>query len=271
MKTIFTFLLLALFTLGLNAQLLKPILFEGDTTGNASWTLFGNGTQEDVDVPDLKIVLNPAKSEVNNSDSVMMVKVNVDAVNWVGLWSDAYGEMEFTDASHTLYVTVHKSNIAPIAFKLENSTNGGATVMEIKAENTVADEWELVGVEMTPAIGFTYTRLVFFPDFPDARTDFSGSMNYFDNFYNSEVVSVRKVSDASKLILYPNPAENIMSVQFPKMSGYTISNLLGQSLKTSRFQTVSNKAIEVSELKTGVYFITIESESGMFTSKFMKK
>jgi hypothetical protein len=270
MKQIFTFLLFAAFSLGVSAQLLRPITFEGDTTGNGYWNFFANGTAG-TDSADCAIVLNPDKSSINKSDSVLRFIVNANADAWAGMWTDAYGEMEFTDASHTLYVMVHKSNIAPIAFKLENSTNGGAMVMEIKVPNTLTDEWESIGIEMTPAIGFTYTRLVFFPDFPDgARTGTEGSVNYIDNIYKSSMVSVKQVSGAS-MVIYPNPVENRMAVQYPDMKGLTISNILGETLKSVKFQTANSKVLELSDLKTGVYFVTVETGSGTYTSKFMKK
>lgn len=267
MKKIFTFLLLALFTLGLSAQLLKPITFDVDTVGNGYWTLGGTGTAG-TEGPDWAIVPNPAKSSVNSSDSVVQFKVSDDAMTWVLMWSDAYGEMEFTNAAHTLYMMVHKSVISNCAFKLEKSTNGGGTVMEIKVPNTLTDEWDVVAIEMTPAIGYTYTRLVVFPDFPDTRT--VGSINYIDNIYNSSMVSVKQVSGAS-FKTFPNPVENRMAVQFPEMTGLTITDILGRAVKSFKFQTANSKVLELDDLNTGIYFISVESASGFYTSKFVKK
>ncbi len=267
MKTLFTFLVITFFTLGLSAQLLKPITFDIDTLGNSSWTLGGAGA-EGTEGPNWAIVPNPDKSTANSSDSVVQFIVGADAMTWVLMWSDAYGEMQFTDAAHTLYMMVHKSVISNCAIKLENSTDGGATVMEIKVPNTLTDEWEAVAIEMTPAIGYTYTRLVVFPDFPDTRTE--GSTNYIDNIYNSSMVSVKQIAGASFKI-FPNPVENRMAVQYPEMTGLTISDILGKTVKSFQFRKANSKVLELGDLNTGIYFISVESGNGSFTSKFYKK
>jgi hypothetical protein len=273
MKTLFTFIFLVILTLGVNAQLLRPITFEGDTAGNASWVLGGTGTAG-TEGPDFAIVPNPAKSSVNSSDSVMLFKVSSDAATWVLMWSDAYGTMTFTDAAHTLYMMVYKSVISNCAFKLEQSSSlptdpdGGPTVMEIKVPNTLTDEWDVVAIEMTPAIGFNYNRLVVFPDFPDSRTE--GSINYIDNIYNSSMVSVKQLAGAS-LKIFPNPVENRMAVLYPEMTGLTISNLLGKTVRSIKFQPANSKVIELGDLNTGIYFISVETGSGCYTSKFVKK
>jgi hypothetical protein len=266
MKTLFTFIVLFAFTLGVSAQLLAPITFEtsADTTG---WITFANGADGTED--DIIIVANPAKNSVNSSDSVLQFNVNTDASPWVGMFTDKYEEMVFTETAHTLYVMVYKSVISPLAFKLEKSTNGGATVMEVKVENTVTDEWEAIAIEMTLAIDFTYSRLVFFPDFPASVTG-EGSTNYFDNIYNSSMVSVKKMAGAS-MVVFPNPVENRMAVQYPEMTGLTVSDMLGKTVRSVNFQRANSKVIDLEDLKTGIYFVSVKTESGTYTSKFMKK
>ncbi len=269
MKTLFTFVALAFLTLGLNAQLARVITFDGDTAGNASWFPgFGNGTQEDPNTPDVRIVENPFKEAPNKSDSVLLFKVNADAATWAGTFTDGYGEMAFTDANHMLFCMVHKSVVSNVAFKLENSTNGGATVMEIKVPNNNADVWEGIVFDMTPAIGFNYARLTFFPDFPDTRTE--GSINYIDNIYNTDVTSIKK-TPAADLIIFPNPVDIRMAVNYPEMSKITVSNVLGKTVMTSTFEKTSSKVLEMSELQSGIYFVTVEAASGTYTSKILKK
>jgi hypothetical protein len=270
MKTLFTFLALTFFTLGVSAQLTRVITFDRDTTGNASWYFptFGNGTQQDPAIPDLAIVENPLKQAPNTSDSVMRFTVNTDAQTWAGTYSDFYGPMEFTADNYMLFCMVNKPVISNVGIKLENSTNGGATVNEIKVPNTVTDEWEGLSFDMTPAIGFTYTRLTFFPDFPDARTE--GSICYFDNIYNSDVTSIKKLPTAN-LVIFPNPVEIRMAVMYPEMKSITVSNVLGKTVMTSTFEKTNSKVLEMGALQTGIYFLTVEATSGTFTSKFLKK
>ena len=71
---------------------------------------------------------------------------------------------------------VHKDVISDCAFKLEGP---GGFAHEVKVPNTVTNQWEKLTFDFTADIGKEVARIVFFPDFPAART--AGSMNYFDN------------------------------------------------------------------------------------------
>jgi len=119
---------------------------------------------------------------------------------------------------------------------------------------------------LSGAVGYSYTRLTFFPDFPDTRS--GGTIVYLDNFQGAANLSVNTLS-ATSVIVYPNPADEVLFVQAPDMTGYTITNMIGQTIRMEKFQTISSKSIELSDMAAGVYFITIESLTGTHTSKFM--
>jgi len=68
---------------------------------------------------------------------------------------------------------VMKDVLTKCAMKLEHEIDDDSQV-EIYLANTVVDEWEKLTFEFSESIGKTYTRLVFFPDFPDTRE--SGSI-----------------------------------------------------------------------------------------------
>jgi hypothetical protein len=162
---------------------------------------------------------------------------------------------------------VRKSVISNSGLKVEGSTNGGTNI-ELKVPNTVIGQWELLTLDFTAGIGYSYGTLVFFADFVENRT--TGTTVYIDNITGTVPVSIKQLSGAS-IKVYPNPADEVMFVQYPDMTGLTISNLIGQTIKIQKFQTTSSRSIELSDLPTGVYFITVESRSGTYTSKFMVK
>ncbi len=262
MKKTFTFLFLIAFTLGVGAQL-SLIPFE-TSTDRAHWSGFSNQP----DSPgDLTIVVNPDKSGINTTDSCLKFIVNAAADPWVGGYSNDFGPIEITANAHTLTMMVYKTIISPCCMKVEASTNGGPNT-EVKVPNTVINQWERLSFDMSAAVGYSYGRLTFFPDFPDTRT--GGTTVYLDNFQGAANLSVRSLSAASVMV-YPNPADEILFVQAPEMTGYTITNMIGQTIRMDKFQTVNNRSVEISDMPAGVYFITIESLNGSYTSKFMVK
>ncbi len=79
----------------------------------------------------------------------------------------------------------------------------------------------------------------------------------------------------SELSFYPNPSASSITIDFPhKSQAYTfiISNVFGKRLieKNISSQTL-RKELDISELAAGIYFITLESESGRVTKKFIKQ
>lgn len=262
MKNILTLLLLLAFTLGVNAQFIN-VDFEGEDA-LAGWNLFanGSGTAEDFVIAD-----NPDMSGINSSAKCVKFVVAADADPWAGAWSDDFGPYNITQDAHILTMMVYKTIISPSCLKVEASSNGG-TNTELKVSNTVINAWEQLSFDFTSQIGYTFQRLVFFPDFPDART--GGTTAYIDNISGGASTSVNKIPAVS-ISIFPNPADDIMFVQAPDMTGYAITNMIGQTIRMEKFQTVSNRSIELSNVAAGVYFITIESLTGTHTSKFMVK
>jgi hypothetical protein len=232
------------------------------STGFSTWTSFANAP----DAPgDISIAANPDKTGINASDSCLKFIVNATADPWMGAWSDNYGPIVITANAHTFTMMVYKTITSNCCFKVEQSSNGGP-VTEVKVPNTLTNQWELLTFDLSAAVGYSYARLVLFPDFPDART--GGTTVYIDNVIGTANVSVKPLSAVSVKV-YPNPADEIMFVQAPEMTGYTITNMIGQTIRMDKFQTVNNRSVEISDMPAGVYFITIESLNGSYTSKFM--
>lgn len=262
MKTIFTFLFLAVFAIGLNAQF-ASITFE-EANASSVWNQFANAG----DAPEnMVMAANPDNTGINDSDSCLMFTVLAAADPWVGAWADL-GDMVFADDNYMMYMMVYKDVITNCAMKVEG---GGIDPIEIKVPNTVTGEWELLTFDFTAAIGQTRTRLVFFPDFPDSRTE--GSLCYVDNMGFEDLssnVSIKHVKN-SIMSIYPNPAQEFITVQYPGMKGLTVSNIVGQTVRSRVSTSNYIERIDIADLKAGIYFVTLDTPEGLVTSKFLKK
>ncbi|MGE0021297.1 MAG: fasciclin domain-containing protein [Draconibacterium sp.] len=150
-----------------------PIDFETET--DAVWAVFANGTGTE---DNFMVIANPDKTGINTSDNVLKFKVNEGADPWAGAYSDSYAPVEFTENSYKVTMMVWKSVISPVGFKVEGSTNGGP-VTEVKVSNTLTNQWEKITFDLSALIGYSYNRIVIFPDFPASRT--SGTTVYLDN------------------------------------------------------------------------------------------
>lgn len=78
-----------------------------------------------------------------------------------------------------------------------------------------------------------------------------------------------------EITLFPNPTNNILNVSVPNglelPNSIEIHNSLGQTLSKKAVATENDLVIDVSNLNIGVYFITIQKDSGKRTLQFIKK
>lgn len=90
------------------------------------------------------------------------------------------------------------------------------------------------------------------------------------NIYNN--VSVEPVAGEIKIILFPNPAENNITLRQSSNSEleFSITSIQGQELKRGVFYT-SETEIDVSELSPGFYFINLNGEGFKKSLRFIKR
>jgi hypothetical protein len=224
MKTTVTLLLLTFFTIWVSAQYELPVTFE-NTDEDTAWNQFENG---DNDPENFVLEDNPDINGINTSDFCIMFIVVDNAQPWAGAYSDYYGPIDITEDNYMMQMMVYKDVITNCGMKVEE----GQEFFEKIVPNTVTDEWELLIFDFTEAVNTSWTRLTFFPDFPDPRE--SGSTCYIDNIGFVSASSVREVNDVF-MSVYPNPANDISS------------------------------------LESGVYFITLDTADGIVSTKFVKQ
>jgi hypothetical protein len=264
MKKEWMVLLFLFFCAFANAQLSLPVYFE-EPEEDTNWSQFANGGE----APENFILAeNPDKSGINPSDFCILFTVAENADPWAGAYSDAYGEIEITAENPILQMMVYKDVISDCDLKLE----AGTDVYEVKVPNTETGVWELLSFDFSAVSGKIYTRLVFFPDFPASRT--AGSLCYIDNIGfegTFDFGTSLKENSRNNLLIYPNPAEEKIAVEGEGINRITITNLIGQNVKSLLFQKSDYEVLDISDLSRGIYFLTVESSTGTGCSKFAKE
>jgi len=266
MKKIYTLLLLMIFSLGVKAQIIDYFDFE-EGMGDTIWIPFANGA--DTIVETLSVVANVFPAEPNESDSVLQFIVKDDSDPWVGMYTDQVEPMIFTEEAHTTSMMVYKEKISPLRMKFELSLTGGEDV-STTVENTLVDEWELLNFDMSAAIPHYYGRLTIFPDFPEARD--GGTTVLIDNIGSYELnTAVFEQENGLSLEIYPNPVLDKMAVQYPEMTGISVTDLQGKTIKSITFQKTDSKVVELYDLPSGAYIVTAETDSGNYSGTIIKK
>ncbi len=86
-------------------------------------------------------------------------------------------------------------------------------------------------------------------------------------------VSINEHYSFNNILVYPNPVKDkcYLSLENGQLAGanITVMNTLGQTVYTNIF--VTDEALDLSSLKTGIYFIAVTSNGKMYTGKFLKE
>ena len=277
MKRTFTFLIVLLFVINSNAQVNYKTLFDfEDGVDTTIWMPFANGLGTK---KDLNVVLNPLPGNVNNTDSVLMMKLLIGAESWVGIYvdldtleiEDVYGAIGFDDDVYMMSMMVNKPIESSVRIKLERSSTG-SPVFTVADTNTVVNEWELLEFDFSAKKGNFFQRVTLFPDDTPKAARTEELVVYMDNvaIQNPNNTSIKEFEGA-EMKIYPNPADFRIAVVYPGMTGVKLSNVSGQEIRTVQFGMTNSKVIEIGDLKPGMYFATALTSKGNFTMQFMKK
>ena len=87
------------------------------------------------------------------------------------------------------------------------------------------------------------------------------------------ILSTKPVQVATAFSLTPNPTSNVVNIandQNALLNGVTVTDLNGRTVKTAKFAGVAEAQVNVSDLASGVYMMTISSDKGSVTKKIVK-
>lgn len=266
---LFIFLLTGGFLIA-NAQTDDYLVTFETEEDTASWQVFANGADPAED--DVTVVDNPDQTGINPSEMALRFVVNADADPWAGMVNnlDFTGDnsIAITEENYMFTMMVYKTKISNVGLKLEQETGGGNNV-EILVPNTLVNEWEMLTFDFSDYIGTTYEALVLFPDFPETRTE--GTIVYMDNIMLGGETTSADLLEEPSLKVFPNPAQEKLFIEHQGMTGFTISNMLGQTEVQRNFDVTNQKTIEVGHLSTGIHFISVQSDQGTVTQRFLKR
>lgn len=164
--------------------------------------------------------------------------------------------LQMTSSSHDCFTRI-KNNTVEFIFEninldFNDATNDGYVVFKIKTKSTLT-----VGSQITnnANIYFDYN----FPIITNTETSTFQALN------------VNNFSFEKYFTIYPNPVKDILNItkkEYIEISSITIYNVLGQILQTI---TQPSTMIDVSNLKTGNYFIRVTTNNGTSSTKIIKE
>ena len=107
---------------------------------------------------------------------------------------------------------------------------------------------------------------------PASMNSFSFTNSYAQNCYVDNIKDIKnKNSPNNSAKLYPNPAENLLTVETEiEDATATIYDQLGRAIFKQKFNSLKT-TIDVSGISPGVYYLELKSKNALTGNKFIKE
>ncbi len=210
----------------------------------------------------LVTVANPVSGGINTSANVGQYTDN-GTMGFDALVVD-YGEAIDLSSNNILKLKFYSPTSVQILAKLENTTN-----REIYSDFSAVNTWEEFVFDFSAFAGEGNTKVVLFIN-PTVTSGTPTDIYYIDDLLFDSTLSTTEFTLDNTVSLYPNPAKDIINISsLEKIENYKIVDILGKTISVNKPKNISN-IIDVSALKTGIYFIRIKTGTSSSTIKFIK-
>jgi hypothetical protein len=250
------------------SQINLPVTFESNTVDYTLTDFGGNASVLSAD-------------PMNASNMVAKTTKTANAELWAGTTIGTNlgfaSVIPFTATNHKMQVRVYSPD-ANIPVRLKAEVHGQPTqTVETQTLTTVANNWETLIFDFdAPAQGtaafnpsFAYDMASIFFNFGTTGAVAGEKIYYFDDVAIFDItVGTNNNFEQNEIAIYPNPANNTISVNLKNNSTFNILDLTGRLVIASK---VENNTIDISNLNKGVYILQTNSVNGTINTKFLKQ
>ena len=203
---------------------------------------------------------------INNSSAGDTTAVVCGLFTWYGTTYPASGDETYTltnavgcDSILTLHLTVNAVPATPTvtaySFLLFSSAFSG-------------NQWYYNDTAITGATSMYYTAPAT-GCYYCIVTGTGGCVSDTSNVVCVSFVGLTEFPDNNNINLYPNPASNEITIEFPQSAVIEIRNMQGQLIKTINSSGKAN--IDVSSFPSGVYVVEAITDKGVAVKRFVKE
>lgn len=197
-----------------------------------------------------------------------------------GFTSQLFINMENVD---TIYFDMKSvSSGAEHSFNIQSRTNGGTySYGSTRVLIDTSSQWKKIGI---PTENFYSTFkndslscdsiIVVFESSSSTINNREGTKFFIDNIEVHHTANIEEeIYDNYHFKVFPNPAkQNMVYVESDfNFDNIYIINLLGEVISTNEFNNIKKCAIDLSDMPSGAYLISIQSKEAIKTKTFIKE
>lgn len=156
---------------------------------------------------------------------------------------------------------------------------GGNFIFDVQNTNATSYQWQKnntnVAGQTTCILNLTNLQTTDAGNYTCIMTNECGTTTTMVLHLTINCLGTNTVASLEKAIkLYPNPTQNTLNIKLPEnievnVTGISITNSLGQIVQETK--TENTITIDVSHLQTGLYFISLTTNYGIWNGKFVKE
>ena len=250
------------------AQIDLPINWNDTANVNYTVTAFGGNIST--------LVVDPT----NASNLVLQVDKPTTAQSWAGTTlgtASLATAIPFASSNTVMQARVWSATSGvPVMMKVEDQTNAGIFVEALASTSRVG--WDTLTFDFSNpapnplALNFANTYDVVSVFFNFNVVPAATETYYLDNVsFGNLTTGIMEYRSNATFYVYPNPANDFVTIDaslLENVNQVVVTNSIGQVVLQKNVSAIDNK-IDVSNLKNGVYFMILNSESERKTSKFM--
>ena len=250
------------------AQIDLPINWNDTANVNYTVTAFGGNIST--------LVVDPT----NASNLVLQVDKPTTAQSWAGTTlgtASLATAIPFASSNTVMQARVWSATSGvPVMMKVEDQTNAGIFVEALASTSRVG--WDTLTFDFSNpapnplALNFANTYDVVSVFFNFNVVPAATETYYLDNVsFGNLTTGIMEYRSNATFYVYPNPANDFVTIDaslLENVNQVVVTNSIGQVVLQKNVSAMDNK-IDVSNLKNGVYFMILNSESERKTSKFM--
>ena len=172
------------------------------------------------------------------------------------------------DISTTPYfkIKLYTPSSIQILAKLE-----GGTELEVWSDFSSVDTWEEFNFDFSSAVNSGNTKLILFFN-PGTDTGSTSEIYYIDDLNWSSTLSTQENDLLFSINVHPNPTKNSLFINSNfKINSYALSDINGRTLINEDNVNKKSFEIDITSLKSGIYFLKNFSGKQLQTIKILKR
>ncbi|WP_179021064.1 pectate lyase family protein [Winogradskyella forsetii] len=154
--------------------------------------------------------------------------------------------------------------------KIESATNISYTTNSVSTLTLVFDPAFSGNIKVDGVTHFATDGVLTLPNIASGNHNITkGNVANLYYIKSEFTLGITETGAFQKLKLYPNPVSDFLNISLPDsvIEDITIHNITGQLIKT---KTGDLRVLDLSDLKSGIYFLTLRTTKGVETKRLLK-